>query len=46
MAVQRLMKLVDDKGTLNIHTRWRGFPEPEDTLESLPQVYQDVSLLI
>ena len=46
MAVQRLMKLVDDNGTLNIHICWSGLPESEDTLEPLPQVYQEVSVLV
>lgn len=46
VPVSRLMKLVDENGTVNLHVRWKVFSPSDDTLESLIRVYEDDPQLV
>lgn len=42
MPVSRLMKLVDENGTVFVHVRWKGLTPTDDTLEPVARVHEDV----
>lgn len=45
MPVSRLIKLVDDDGTLCVQVRWKGLSPSDDTLEPISRVHEDVPQL-